>query len=44
MIEFFFDRSRLWTYLVFHNIRPMATQLRVKIVWWSILVGAYSIR
>jgi 2-hydroxychromene-2-carboxylate isomerase len=39
MIEFFFDCSSPWTYLAFHNIQPMATQLNVEIVWRPILVG-----
>jgi len=39
MIEFFFDCSSPWTYLAFHNIQPMATQLDVDIAWRPILVG-----
>ena len=39
MIEFFFDCSSPWTYLAFHNIQPMATQLNVEIGWRPILVG-----
>jgi 2-hydroxychromene-2-carboxylate isomerase len=39
MIEFFFDCSSPWTYLAFHNIQAMATQLNVEIVWRPILVG-----
>lgn len=39
MIEFFFDCSSPWTYLAFHNIRPLADELRVPIVWKPILVG-----
>ena len=39
MIEFFFDCSSPWTYLAFHNIQPMATELGVHIAWRPILVG-----
>ena len=39
MIEFFFDCSSPWTYLAFHNIQPMASELGVKIAWRPILVG-----
>ncbi|AWL95266.1 2-hydroxychromene-2-carboxylate isomerase [Bradyrhizobium ottawaense] len=39
MIEFFFDCSSPWTYLAFHNIRPLAKELGVEIVWRPILVG-----
>ncbi len=39
MIEFFFDCSSPWTYLAFHNIQPMAAELRVPIAWRPILVG-----
>ena len=39
MIEFFFDCSSPWTYLGFHNIQPLATELKVPIRWRPILVG-----
>ncbi len=39
MIEFFFDCSSPWTYLGFHNIRPLAAELGVPIRWRPILVG-----
>ena len=39
MIEFFFDCSSPWTYLGFHNIQPLAAELKVKIRWRPILVG-----
>ena len=39
MIEFFFDCSSPWTYLGFHNIQPLAAELKVPIVWRPILVG-----
>ena len=39
MIEFFFDCSSPWTYLAFTNIRPMAAELGVSVVWRPILVG-----
>ena len=39
MIEFFFDCSSPWTYLAFHNVRPLAAELRVPIRWRPILVG-----
>ncbi len=39
MIEFFFDCSSPWTYLAFHNIQPLATELNVPIRWRPILVG-----
>jgi 2-hydroxychromene-2-carboxylate isomerase len=39
MIEFFFDISSPWTYLAFHNIQPMAAQLKAPITWRPILVG-----
>src|SRR5260221_11746887 len=39
MIEFFFDISSPWTYLAFHNIQPMAAELRAPITWRPILVG-----
>ena len=39
MIEFFFDCSSPWTYLAFHNIQPLARELKVAIQWKPILVG-----
>lgn len=39
MIEFFFDCSSPWTYLAFHNILPLARELREDIEWRPILVG-----
>src|SRR5207237_438799 len=39
MIEFFFDCSSPWTYLAFHNIKPLAKELGVEISWRPILVG-----
>jgi 2-hydroxychromene-2-carboxylate isomerase len=39
MIEFFFDCSSPWTYLAFHNIRPLAEEFGVEISWRPILVG-----
>jgi len=39
MIEFFFDCSSPWTWLAFHNIRPLAAELEVPIAWRPILVG-----
>lgn len=39
MIEFFFDCSSPWTYLAFHNIRPLAEEFGVAIAWRPILVG-----
>jgi 2-hydroxychromene-2-carboxylate isomerase len=38
-LEFFFDISSPWTYLAFHNIQPLATELKAKIHWKPILVG-----
>jgi 2-hydroxychromene-2-carboxylate isomerase len=39
LIEFFFDCSSPWTYLAFHNIRPLAAEFGVPITWRPILVG-----
>ena len=39
MIEFFFDCSSPWTYLGFHNVQPLAADLKVPIRWRPILVG-----
>lgn len=38
-LEFCFDLSSPWTYLAFHNIRPIAARNRVTIRWTPILVG-----
>jgi 2-hydroxychromene-2-carboxylate isomerase len=39
VIEFFFDISSPWTYLAFHNIQPLAAELKAPIRWRPILVG-----
>ena len=39
MIEFFFDCSSPWTYLAFHNLQPMAAELKETVAWRPILVG-----
>ena len=39
MIEFFFDCGSPWTYLAFHNIQPLAADLKVPILWRPVLVG-----
>src|SRR3982750_1902848 len=39
MIEFFFDCSRPWTYLPFHNIQPLTREVGAEIIWRPILVG-----
>lgn len=39
MIECFFDVSSPWTYLAFHNLLPMAAELKEEIRWRPILVG-----
>lgn len=39
MIEVFFDCSSPWTYLAFHNLKPLAAELGVVIRWRPILVG-----
>ncbi|MEL7547081.1 MAG: 2-hydroxychromene-2-carboxylate isomerase [Pseudomonadota bacterium] len=38
-MEVFFDCSSPWTYLGFHNVRPMAERLGIEIDWKPILVG-----
>jgi 2-hydroxychromene-2-carboxylate isomerase len=38
-IEFCFDLSSPWTYLAFHNIRPLAARHGVTVRWTPILVG-----
>ena len=37
--EFFFDISSPWSYIAFHNVRPMAAEFGVAITWRPILVG-----
>ncbi len=37
--EFFFDISSPWTYIAFHNVRPMAKEFGVAITWRPFLVG-----
>ena len=39
MIEFFFDCSSPWTYLAFHNLQILATELQESISWRPVLVG-----
>ncbi len=39
MIDFFFDCSSPWTYLAFHNVQPMAAELKEPVAWRPILVG-----
>lgn len=39
MLEFFFDCSSPWTYLAFHNIRPLLKEFTEEIRWRPILVG-----
>ena len=38
-IEFYFDISSPWTYLAFHNIQPLAAELKTPVIWKPILVG-----
>ncbi|MGP1353363.1 MAG: 2-hydroxychromene-2-carboxylate isomerase [Parasphingopyxis sp.] len=38
-IEFFFDLSSPWTYLAFHNIRPILDETGADITWRPFLVG-----
>lgn len=38
-LEFCFDLSSPWTYLAFHNIRPIAARQGVPVRWTPILVG-----
>lgn len=38
-IEFFFDLSSPWTYLAFHNIRPILDETGAEITWRPFLVG-----
>lgn len=39
MIEFFFDCSSPWTYLAFHNLLPLAAEIKEPIDWRPMLVG-----
>ena len=39
MLEFFFDCSSPWTYLAFHNIQLLASELHEPILWRPVLVG-----
>lgn len=38
-LDFYFDCSSPWTYLAFHAIQPLATEVGAEIVWKPILVG-----
>ena len=38
-IDFYFDCSSPWTYLAFHAVQPLATELGAEIAWKPILVG-----
>ncbi len=38
-IDFYFDCSSPWTYLAFHAVQPLATELAAEITWKPILVG-----
>lgn len=39
-VEFFFDLSSPWTYLAFHNVRPLVREQGAQLHWRPILVGA----
>jgi 2-hydroxychromene-2-carboxylate isomerase len=39
MIECFFDCSSPWTWLAFHNLRPLAAELGETVDWRPVLVG-----
>ena len=39
MIECFFDCSSPWTWLAFHNLRPLAADLGETVDWKPVLVG-----
>jgi len=39
MIECFFDCSSPWTWLAFHNLRPLAAELGETVDWKPVLVG-----
>ncbi|HZD25532.1 MAG TPA: 2-hydroxychromene-2-carboxylate isomerase [Alphaproteobacteria bacterium] len=38
-LECYFDCSSPWTYLGFHNVQPLASELAVEVTWHPILVG-----
>ena len=38
-VECYFDCSSSWTYLAFHNLARMATELDIEVDWKPILVG-----
>ncbi|RED17626.1 2-hydroxychromene-2-carboxylate isomerase [Parasphingopyxis lamellibrachiae] len=38
-VEFFFDLSSPWTYMAFHNIRPILAETGAEVTWRPILVG-----
>jgi 2-hydroxychromene-2-carboxylate isomerase len=38
-VEFFFDLSSPWTYLAFHNIRPILEETGADVTWRPFLVG-----
>ena len=38
-LDFYFDCSSPWTYLAFHAVQPLATELGAAIAWKPILVG-----
>jgi 2-hydroxychromene-2-carboxylate isomerase len=38
-VEMFFDCSSPWTYLAFHEIQPLASEVGAEIIWRPILVG-----
>jgi len=38
-LDFYFDCSSPWTYLAFHAVQPLATEIGAEIAWKPILVG-----
>lgn len=38
-VEFFFDLSSPWTYMAFHNIRPILDETGAEVTWRPFLVG-----
>lgn len=38
-VEFFFDLSSPWTYMAFHNIRPILEETGASVTWRPFLVG-----
>ena len=38
-VEFFFDLSSPWTYMAFHNIRPILDETGADVTWRPFLVG-----